>query len=305
MGYANTHVPATGKSDPLAGRLAALLDPCCLAPQRAQVVQLGPANVSPGHDLDLLDGRGVHRESTLDADAIADLADRERLAGAPALAADHDALDVLDPGPVTFSNPDVHLQGVAWPEGRNVRPDLCLLKLGNRGVHRSSSSWSSRARLRTRLSGLVAAKGSELARATWRCAGQWLSVCHIFPVDCETSFGKDLPIALVQGRTGQLGGEIRPVCRCSGQRLVSSPPCDRPVIAGQQHVGYLKSAPAPRPGVAGSFNQPGHRARRVPSAEGVIRGRLSIAKDARDQAGDCLDHHEHGRFATGEYVVTN
>ena len=53
----------------------------------AQVVQLRAADVTAGDDLDRVEGRGVHRERALDADAEADLADGEGLADAAALAA--------------------------------------------------------------------------------------------------------------------------------------------------------------------------------------------------------------------------
>src|SRR5581483_4825549 len=47
-------------------------------------------------DVDLLDLRRVERERPLDADAEGVLADGESLAGARALALDHDALELLD-----------------------------------------------------------------------------------------------------------------------------------------------------------------------------------------------------------------
>src|SRR2546428_4130161 len=51
--------------------LAAFPDPGRLATQRAQVVQLGPAHPAPGDDLDLVQGRAVHREGALHAHAVA------------------------------------------------------------------------------------------------------------------------------------------------------------------------------------------------------------------------------------------
>src|SRR5690606_41011230 len=76
--------------------LALLADLGRLAAQVAQVVELGTADVAPGGNLDLVDDRAVHRERTLDADPEADLADREGLADAGALAANHHALEDLD-----------------------------------------------------------------------------------------------------------------------------------------------------------------------------------------------------------------
>src|SRR3954454_23020056 len=97
-------------------RLALLLDLGSLAAQLTEVVQLRPADVAAGDDLDLLDDRGVHREGALDADAEAHLAHGEGLARAAALAADHDALEDLDPGAVALDDADVHLDGVAGTE---------------------------------------------------------------------------------------------------------------------------------------------------------------------------------------------
>src|SRR6204780_1021033 len=134
----------------LAGRLAPFLDPGRLAAQRAEVVKLGPANPAAGHDLDLVDRRAVHGKGPLHAHAVADLADREGLAGAATLAAKHHALEHLNPRAATLDDPNVNLQRVTRTEFRDVRSNLCLLKLGNRGVHRCGSSFSSRARLRTR-----------------------------------------------------------------------------------------------------------------------------------------------------------
>src|SRR5215475_12850447 len=127
---------------------APLADPGGLAAQVAEVVQLGATDPAAGHDLDLVDGRGVHREGPLHADAVADLADGEGLACPAALAADHHALENLDPGPVALLDPDVHLQRVARPEARYVGANLRLLELGNRGVHRCSSLIVVSARLR-------------------------------------------------------------------------------------------------------------------------------------------------------------
>src|SRR5207302_10682194 len=95
-----------------AGLVAALLDAGCLAAQVPQVVQLGTAHPAPGDGLDLVDRRAVHREGPLDAHAVADLADGERLPGPAALAPDHHALEHLDPRAVPLGDPDVNLERV-------------------------------------------------------------------------------------------------------------------------------------------------------------------------------------------------
>src|SRR6266851_1605564 len=124
----------------LPGADAALLDPGCLAAQVAQVVELGPADLSVRDDLDLVDRRAVHREGALHADAVADLAHSERLAHAAALAADDHALEDLDPRAVALLDPDVHLQRVTRAECRDVLADLSQLEVGDRGVHDYGSS---------------------------------------------------------------------------------------------------------------------------------------------------------------------
>ena len=74
---------------------APLGDPGRLADPAAQVVELGPAHVAAGGDLEFLDLRRVQRERPLDADAEGLLADGEGLARARALALEDDALEDL------------------------------------------------------------------------------------------------------------------------------------------------------------------------------------------------------------------
>jgi hypothetical protein len=163
------------------GGLAALPDPGSLATQRAEVVQLGAANPSAGNDLDLVDSRCVHREGPLDADAVADLADGERLAGAAALPPDHHALEDLDPGPVTFLDVNVHLESVARPETGDVGSDLRLLKLGNRGVHRCGFlNGHQRTPANALDRSVCARRGARQPHGDKPAAGQCLLVCHIF-----------------------------------------------------------------------------------------------------------------------------
>src|SRR3954451_1366741 len=113
--------PGKSGADASAGdRLALLLDLGGLAAQLAEVVQLRPADVTAGDDLDLLDDRGVHREGPLDAHAEAHLAHGEGLADAAALAADDHTLEDLDAGAVALDHADVHLDGVAGTEPGDV-----------------------------------------------------------------------------------------------------------------------------------------------------------------------------------------
>src|SRR3954471_2065775 len=89
-----------------------------------EVVELRPADVAAGDDLDLGEDRRVHREGALDADAEAHLAHGEGLAGAAALAADDRALEDLDPLTGAFDHAHVDLQAVAGSELGNVVAQL-------------------------------------------------------------------------------------------------------------------------------------------------------------------------------------
>src|SRR5690606_6301023 len=111
------------------GVLALLPDAGLLAREVAQVVQLRAAHVTAGDDLDLVDGRGVHGEHALHADAEGDLADAEGLAHAVALAANDVALEDLDTGAVALDDLHVHLDVVAGAEGGHVLAQRGLVEL--------------------------------------------------------------------------------------------------------------------------------------------------------------------------------
>jgi hypothetical protein len=73
----------------------------------------------------------MDREGALHADAEGDLADRERLVQAPALATDHHPVEDLDPLPVPFDHPHVDLHGVAGTElGQVVAEERAIDEVG-------------------------------------------------------------------------------------------------------------------------------------------------------------------------------
>jgi hypothetical protein len=74
----------------------------------------------------------VQREDALHAHAAGDLADRERLAHAAVLARDADALERLDALLLALAHADVHAQGVARAELRDVVAQVLLLGLDER-----------------------------------------------------------------------------------------------------------------------------------------------------------------------------
>src|SRR5262245_16356361 len=98
----------------------ALLQPRRLADQLAHVVELGPPHPAGALHLDLGDLRRVDRGDALDALALDDPADRERLADAAALAGDDDAGEDLDALLGAFEDALVHLDLVADLELRDL-----------------------------------------------------------------------------------------------------------------------------------------------------------------------------------------
>src|SRR5699024_8041726 len=121
--------PRRLRARPGSGVLALLPDAGLLAGEVAQVVQLRAADVAAGDDLDLVDGRGVHGEHALDADAEGHLADAEGLAHAVALATDDVALEDLDTGAVALDDLHVHLDVVAGAECGDVLAQGRLVEL--------------------------------------------------------------------------------------------------------------------------------------------------------------------------------
>src|SRR5215210_8960189 len=93
----------------LAG-VPALADAGALADAAAEVVELGPAHVAAGGDLDALDLRRVHGERAFHADAEGLLAHGEGLAHPFALALDHDALEDLGAAAGALDDLEVHLE---------------------------------------------------------------------------------------------------------------------------------------------------------------------------------------------------
>src|SRR3954451_16053350 len=107
--------------------VAALAHPGALADAAAQVVELRPAHVAAGRDLDALDLRRVQRERALHADAEGLLAHREGLAHALALALDDNALEDLRASARALDDLEVHLQAVAGLETGDAA-QLCALE---------------------------------------------------------------------------------------------------------------------------------------------------------------------------------
>src|SRR6478735_1772181 len=120
--------------------LTLFLDLGGLAAQIPQVVELRAADVAEGDQLDVVDVRGMHRKGALDADAEADLADREGLADAATLSPNDVTGEHLDPGAGALDDLHVHLDRVTGPEVRDVGPQRGGIQRV-KGVHGVSSSF--------------------------------------------------------------------------------------------------------------------------------------------------------------------
>src|SRR5581483_174058 len=94
--------------------------PGALADTVAEVVELRAPHVAARGQLDALDLGRVQREHALDPHAEGLLAHRERLAGAVALALDHDALEDLDAPARALDDLEVNLHAVARSEARHT-----------------------------------------------------------------------------------------------------------------------------------------------------------------------------------------
>ena len=106
-----------------------------LADPAAQVVELGPAHVAAGGDLEFLDLRRVQRERPLDADAEGLLADGEGLTRARALALEDDSLEDLGAAAVALDHLEVDAHAIARVEGGKALPQLAPLDAVDHAAH--------------------------------------------------------------------------------------------------------------------------------------------------------------------------
>ena len=101
----------------IATRTLLLANPGGLARERAEIEELRAAHTPATHYNDLGDHRAVERENALDADAIGNLADRERRADSATTACNADAFKGLEAFLVTFTDAHVDPERVAGAEG--------------------------------------------------------------------------------------------------------------------------------------------------------------------------------------------
>ena len=134
LGLAAGSCSSPASTSCLRAGVAALAHAGALADAAAQVVELGPAHVTAGGDLDALDLRRVHGERALHADAEGLLADREGLAHPLALALDDDALEDLGAAARALDDLEVDADAVAGLEGGDAA-ELRALEAVDDGAH--------------------------------------------------------------------------------------------------------------------------------------------------------------------------
>jgi hypothetical protein len=127
-------VQQPGLHDLLRTGVPALAHTRTLADATAQVVELRPADVAAGRDLDPLDLRRVHWEGALHADAERLLAHGERLADALTLALDDDTLEDLRTAAGALDDLEVDAHPIAGLELRDPT-ELRALEAVDDGAH--------------------------------------------------------------------------------------------------------------------------------------------------------------------------
>src|SRR5688572_600440 len=113
------------------------LDARGLAGAVAEEIELGAADLAAALDLDLRDRRAVRLEHALDALAVRHLAHRERAVEAAVLARDHDALVGLHALAVALAHLDLHDDGVAGTEVRQLALHRARFQFLHQLVHDS------------------------------------------------------------------------------------------------------------------------------------------------------------------------
>src|SRR5439155_1955371 len=91
--------------------------------------------------------------------------------------------------------------------------------------------------------------------------------------------------------------QIRAILFCAFERLRFSPPCDLCMISGKQNLRDLPAAKFGWPRVLRSFES------RSFETETIIRGRLLMAKRARQQTHHCINENGCGDRAIREHVI--
>jgi hypothetical protein len=110
---------------------------CRLAPEGAEVVELGTANAAGLQDFNRADHGGIQGEDAFDAYSKTDTPDREGSAGKLAASADHNAFKGLHAlfFPFRFLQSDVHTDGITRTKCGETLASLVLANLLNYATH--------------------------------------------------------------------------------------------------------------------------------------------------------------------------
>ena len=106
--------------------LQLLADLGSLTDAAAQVIQLGTANLTVADNLELGNVRGMYREGLLDAYAVRDAANGNRLVNASVLLGNDDALEHLNTLAVALLDLSEYLYGIAALQSRQIALELLL-----------------------------------------------------------------------------------------------------------------------------------------------------------------------------------
>src|SRR5258706_10052024 len=111
----------------------------------------------------------------------------------------------------------------------------------------------------SRLMSRAATGKGRVIRAGWpRTHAATTLLCHIVRAGEKSTPHQHRPVALVQRLWGQCGDQIRAALRGAEQSLVAAPAGNLAVVAGAEHLGYLKPAVGRRVGVDGGLPQSIH-----------------------------------------------
>src|SRR5690606_31915751 len=81
------------------------------------------------------------------------------------------------------------------------------------------------------------------------------------------------------------------------QGLLAAPAGDLAGVAGAQYLGHSPAAELLRPGIVGTFQQS--------ICKAVALGSMLIAQNARDVAGQGVDHDKRRQFSTGQDIIAD
>ena len=137
MGGGKRKIAARTCSNPCVFQLHALdfLDLGGFALTAAQIIQLGPANLTAANQVHMIYTRRMNRERTFHTDSIRHPAYSERFPDAAVALGDNSTFESLQTLTVAFNNLYPHTNGIADIELRKVGTDLLCFDRTNNLIH--------------------------------------------------------------------------------------------------------------------------------------------------------------------------